>query len=482
MAKTIHFLEDRVYHNSGDTPASSSAVDETTLKLKAPKGYYDGEDTVTITDVDFNEANIKETATIFGKQGTIPVHTTDKVNTGLLSKSTTLKLKVPEGYYNGSLNVTVTDPNFLNSNIKDGVELFGVNGTAQGGGAGYLATGITESFYEEDDGDLQLGDVPAERWIDHGNGTYTDNYTQLMWTGKVADIWPNTNNRIDPDNNKGVWTESTYYNEGDLVRSSKAVPNWNNGVEYKIGDVVFFEDMFTGTCIQDHTSDYDNSPNSPEGHLYWQQGMGDLEWVVGKSYIVGDVVSIGHYGETYYLCVQNHISTQNNPPIGDMYGPPEDIGAIGIYWVKEPKFYVCKTSHTSVSDPKDDMANWDYFPFYTVNHQGYTEETNAHIGEWIYYARTLNWMGYTNWRVPNVTELLTIIDYTNDQGNGFQPPFSEAKGRILSSTVKEVPGDWGKDYRLYSLHHYGTGEYANENILQLVSNGYAGKVFFCRNA
>ena len=44
------------------------------------------------------------------------------------------------------------------------------------------STGQTLSFVEGDDGDLQLGIVPKDpRYIDNGDGTVTDKFTNLMW-------------------------------------------------------------------------------------------------------------------------------------------------------------------------------------------------------------------------------------------------------------------------------------------------------------
>jgi hypothetical protein len=57
------------------------------------------------------------------------------------------------------------------------------------------ATGQAASYQTGDDGDLQVGDDwPSPRFTDHGDGTITDNLTGLMWT-KDADLaatlgWP----------------------------------------------------------------------------------------------------------------------------------------------------------------------------------------------------------------------------------------------------------------------------------------------------
>lgn len=56
---------------SGDTAALSSSVSGTTLKLLASAGYRDGtNDNVTITDEDFTAENIKDGVTLFGVEGT----------------------------------------------------------------------------------------------------------------------------------------------------------------------------------------------------------------------------------------------------------------------------------------------------------------------------------------------------------------------------------------------------------------------------
>lgn len=58
----------------GDNIATGSSVSGTTLKLTPPKGYYDGSTgTINITDADFVEANIKNGVNLFGKLGTLAV-------------------------------------------------------------------------------------------------------------------------------------------------------------------------------------------------------------------------------------------------------------------------------------------------------------------------------------------------------------------------------------------------------------------------
>ncbi|ATW27952.1 hypothetical protein [Candidatus Formimonas warabiya] len=59
-------------NRAGDNVNISSSVVGTTLKLRSPAGYYDGiDDTVYITDADFVASNIKNGINIFGLTGTL---------------------------------------------------------------------------------------------------------------------------------------------------------------------------------------------------------------------------------------------------------------------------------------------------------------------------------------------------------------------------------------------------------------------------
>lgn len=62
--------------------------------------------------------------------GTMPIRSGDNSNLANSVAGTTLKLRPPEGYYNGaSDNVTITSANFIASNIREGINLFGITGT-----------------------------------------------------------------------------------------------------------------------------------------------------------------------------------------------------------------------------------------------------------------------------------------------------------------------------------------------------------------
>lgn len=64
---------------------------------------------------------------------------------------------------------------------------------------------------------------------------------------------------------------------------------------------------------------------------------------------------------------------------------------------------------------------------------------NGGINNWndaIDYAEALDFAGFTDWRVPNMNELLSIIDYSRQFPCAFEPPFANtANDEYWSSTT-----------------------------------------------
>ncbi len=122
-------------HKIGDTTASASGVDGTTLKFTPPRGYYDG--------------------------------TNDKV--------------------------VKADANFAAANIKSGTSIFGVTGTLAASSPGIPVTGQTSPYdlYYRDDGAIQAGLGRSGRFTDNGNNTISDSVTGLMWIKDIPSLGGN---------------------------------------------------------------------------------------------------------------------------------------------------------------------------------------------------------------------------------------------------------------------------------------------------
>ena len=140
--------------NEGDNASTSSSVTGTTLKLVAPTGFYDGTDTVTITDADFIAANIKSGVDLFGVTGTAVIPTIDSYTKVLL-------------HFDGANNgTTFTDESgktwTASGDAKTITHVGGVGGSAIGS---FDGTGDYISTADHDDFDFGTGDFTIDFWV-----------------------------------------------------------------------------------------------------------------------------------------------------------------------------------------------------------------------------------------------------------------------------------------------------------------------------
>lgn len=404
---TAYFYGKQIPYNIGDNVASSSSISDTTLKLVAPEGYYDGDDTVTITDAEFIAGNIKDTANIFGLAGTISVKAVDQTATTSSVDGTTLKFTVPEGFYDGTINVTKSDENFIASNIKDGVTVFGLSGTLVGGDYQLIKTGQTTSLMTNDDGDLERGLVVVTRYTDNEDNTITDNVTGFKWI-KNPIIVCNGQTLLSA---KGTWSESSVsYSAGDVVQYPPVPTTWAFGTLYTVGTKVTGEMGGVYRCIQEHTSDYDN--NAPEYGATWTDYWvldnypTATAWADATSYTVGNEVSVSEMGVTeVYICIKAHTSSYETIP-----GP---MGGANYYdyWILKNDKYVCISSHTSeMAKAPTNATYWVEAPF-TGSADNLTTERTMTWNAVMYQVNKLTYLS-ESWLVPNINELQSLVDYS----------------------------------------------------------------------
>lgn len=341
MAGTIHFLEDRVYHKSGDNANAGTAVDSTTLKLTPPQGYYDGStDTVTATDADFAAANILDTANIFGVTGSVPVQDTDQEASAVSNDTDTLEFMVPEGYYDGTVKVYKQDTDFVAANIKLGTNIFGVTGSMEAGG-GYLKSGQTVVYLAGDNGTNQDG--TTQDYTDNSDNTITDEVTALTWVQEVPKIIPGATGGTPTA--EGYWTDQhgTYdTSTHDLV--SVNFPNWAEGVHYSVGDIRFDDYNYSYyRCKLAYDADYAQPESDLNWASYWTKKN---NWADSTGYTTGDIV--GHQDNYYYTALQDHTSNASN-----------DEPNSGSNWTD----YWSQSSY---------LSDWDSYTTYTTSDYIYT--------------------------------------------------------------------------------------------------------------
>jgi len=404
-----YFYGKQIPYNYGDSVATAISNDGTTLKLTPPEGYYSGTDKVTATDADFVAGNILETAEIFGVSGSIPVKS-DSVASSISNDGTKLEFVVPVGYYDGTKKVTHTDANFLATNIKDGVSMFGVTGTLVGGDYQLLKTGQTTSLIENDDGDLERGLVVATRYTDNEDNTITDNATGFRWINNPI-IVCNEQTLLSAE---GAWSEaSVSYEAGDVVQYPPTVGGWSEGQTYTVGTKVAFE-MEGGVyrCIQEHTSDWAVTipAYGSDWASYWvlDNYPTATAWANSTPYTVGNEVSVSEMVVTeVYICIQAHTSSWETMP-GPMGG-----GTSYPYWATKNNKYVCISNHTfEIAKAPTNATYWVEAPF-TGSAANLTTERTMSWYTLMYQVNKLTYLAESgeSWVVPNINELLSIVNY-----------------------------------------------------------------------
>lgn len=331
----------------------------------------------------------------------------DSVASSISNDGTKLEFVVPVGYYDGTKKVTHTDANFLATNIKDGVEMFGVTGTLVGGDYQLIKTGRTTSLMTNDDGDLKRGIVVATRYTDNLDNTITDNLTGFKWI-KNPIIVTNEQTLLAA---KGMWSEASVgYVAGDVVQYPPTVAGWSEGQTYTVGTKVNSE-MEGGVyrCIQEHTSDWEVTVPGygSDWASYWVSDPYPTAtaWADSTPYSVGNEVSVSEMGYTeVYICIQAHTSSYSNVP-GPMGG-----GEYYAYWANKNTIYVCISNHTSeIAKAPTSLTYWVEAPF-TGSAANLTTERTMTWNTVMYQVNRLTYLT-TSWLVPNIHELQSLVNY-----------------------------------------------------------------------
>lgn len=218
--------------SGNDITSWTNGTGTTTVSANIPNGYYNGK-TVQFTDADLVITNIKNGVNIFGVTGSLveayAACTDDALNAGQCSTaagryvtatagsditswingtgSTTVSSNIPNGYYTGKV-VNLTDADLIASNIKNGVNIFDVIGTALLG----FSNNAASSAYRDP------GSVPAANHLDNQNTSLqiTLNHETTTYAGANLPTTAGYNYRDIPNQIKD--------DEGYLGTSCKYAP------------------------------------------------------------------------------------------------------------------------------------------------------------------------------------------------------------------------------------------------------------------
>ncbi len=326
------------------------------------------------------------------------------------------------------------------------------------------ATGQTVSYYPGDDGDLQKGSrIPEDRFIVHDNGTATDKLTGLMWVtdgNLIASRDPDFDQDRTPGDGDINWKTALDYIEKLNNENYLGYNDWRMPNALELRSLV--------NLGKDSVTFPDNHPftNLKEG--YWSSTTVDgrrgaainvylLKYVLhaNKTYPAGDFQSINKdlgnyisYYVLYLLPVRNgEISGKVElPKSGQTFlyysGDDADIN-YGTLW---PSPRLVDNKDSSVTDrltglmwTKNMTLMFDRDPDFYDEHGSSWESALDYIAK----LNAENYLGYSDWRLPNRNELTSLIDYNcNHLDLPKNHPFVNigySYGFWTSTTVADVP-------------------------------------------
>ncbi|MHC1776093.1 MAG: DUF1566 domain-containing protein [Lentimicrobium sp.] len=319
---------------------------------------------------------------------------------------------------------------------------FGQQGTIQ-----LPATGQTTSYYPGDDGALQKGlPLPAIRFTDHCNGSATDHFTGLMWVtdaNLIATRDPSFDQDRTPGDGDVDWIRALNYIEKLNGENYLGHNDWRLPAMNELLSLIDYSLPHTGVA--------GNHPfiNLKQGYwssTTWEWGRWAGIPVFLKEYRVhsninlppGDIEGLNKdldsytikYYKLYVLPVRDEDNTgsvalpQSGQKIAFFPGDDGDLKP-GTPW---PSARLVDNRDQTVTDrltglmwTQDANIMISRDPIF-AGHWGRVEWTDAL--DYVAKLNTENYLGYSDWRLPNRIELLSLLDrsrseYTLQQGHPF---------------------------------------------------------------
>lgn len=407
-------------------------------------------------------------STYLGITGSIDVKTGDTaVATGSVS-ATTLLLQPPIGYYNGNVTVSTTSTNFIASNIKNGVFLFGIVGSYGGGGGGSAAnktplkTGQTLCYDSGgspvscvgtgQDGETTNG--TARSYTDNGNSTISDNATGLMW--EKCNYGLSGASCATGSATKVAWSTATSTCETAVTggHSDWKLPNINELatlIDYAPADpdpsinATYFPNTKSDDYTWSSTQDIYARPGAWTITFY--DGQQSTDPVTATNYIrcVRVEASPASSAAAQPLATGQTLCFNDEPfPTGKGFETPcAPTGQDGYYQAGTAHSYTNNNDGT-ISDNATGLM-WQRCAYGNIGTYCDNFDPNdtgpATFSDAVNICSSATTGGYTDWRLPNINELRSLIDYhrfvyTSNDKIGLDPIyFPSAGGNYISSTL-----------------------------------------------
>ena len=297
------------------------------------------------------------------------------------------------------------------------------------------APNIGEPFYGQDA--TYVGNTPT--YTDNGDGTVTDNVTGLMWQQDMGKkmTYADAMKYAEKCTLGGYddWRVPTIKELYSLIQFTGECGGEVAGDELFI-DTDYFKQPIGNTSIGEREIDAQTWSST----IYVGTTMNKAKTVFGVNFIDGRIKGYGYYkaktveeNTAYFRLVRGNEEYGKNNFVDNGDGTITDL-ATGLMWQQ--------------SDSGRGM-DWE----------------NA-----LSYAETLNLAGYDDWRLPNVKELQSIVDYTRSPSTtnsaAIDPLFKV-------STVEDINGNTNYPYFWSGTTHMtgkGTNKYTSAAY---VAFGYA---------
>ncbi len=298
------------------------------------------------------------------------------------------------------------------------------------------ATGQTTSYYPGDDGDLQMGmAIPANRFTDNGDGTITDAFTGLMWA-KDANLIATRNPSFDQDRTIGDgdidWKTALSYiellnSENYLGHNDWRMPNMvelRSLVNLGLPDIALpsdhpfinLKDLYWSSTTSENLRSLAIGVLLKEHYAHSNiiNPAGETEEFVKDPDITG-----ANYWKYYLLPVRNSGNAGQiyNPMTGQQYTfYPDDDGFLkegaawptprlvdnnngsitdrltGLMWTKDANLMLTRNPEFDTNQWVDGAINWQ------------------HALDYIALLNSENYLGHTDWRMPNRNEMTSLVD------------------------------------------------------------------------
>lgn len=287
----------------------------------------------------------------------------------------------------------------------------------------------------------------------HTSGTFQTDYGNGDW---VFESLGNSTNQAHCA--RGSWAQATcggdpiVYKAGDVVSASIGMTSYNwvalldnttqVGACYSPGNIY---------SLNDKIAYYASSCSDPLVGSIWARtsvcagspSKNATTYADATSYNANDVVS---YMGTYFLCLNGHTSNGGSPTIDEGNNPFswKNIGSSSTY-VFQVDLLVNSTWWTKVasgpnfSDQHIDYPNnWALDPWVASACAPITSMCSAYWTTLITQCNNLEYAGYSDWRMPNLDEMMSILDLGRVPGSGNIPP--------IPNVFNNIGGACGQSY------------------------------------